>query len=78
MDTHACMPMIRTGSILRNQVHAGCTWFKKGIGIKSVKYANNLEIKQYGNRLKIQLKGYYKMEINSKTLAIPILTASGL
>ena len=42
------------------------------------KYANKLEIKQYGNRLKLQLNGCYKMEINFKAFAIPILTASSL
>ena len=42
------------------------------------KYANKLRIKQYGNRFKIQLKGSYRMEINSKAFAIPILTASSL
>ena len=45
---------------------------------KSEKYANKLGIKQCGNRLKIQLKGCCKMEINSKAFAIPILTASSL
>ena len=39
------------------------------------KYANKLGIKWYGNRLKIQLKGCYKMEINSKVFATLILTA---
>ena len=39
------------------------------------KYANKLGIKWYGNRFKIQLKGCYRMEINSKAFAIPILTA---
>ena len=41
------------------------------------KYANKLGIKWYGNRFyfKIQLKGCYKMEINSKAFAISILTA---
>ena len=39
------------------------------------KYANKLGIKKYGNRFKIQFKGCYKMEINSKAFAIPILTA---
>ena len=49
---------------------------KKGIGIENEKnYANKLGIKQDGNRLKIQIKGYYRMEINSKTFAIPILIA---
>ena len=40
------------------------------------KYANKLGIKWYGNRFKIHLKGCYRMEINSKAFAIPILTAS--
>ena len=39
---------------------------------------NKLGIKYYGNRLKIQLKGCYRMGINSKAFAIPILTAFGL
>ena len=41
-------------------------------------YANKLGIKWYGNRFyfKIQLKGCYRMEINSKAFAIRILTAS--
>ena len=30
----------------------------------------------YVNRLKIQLKGCYGMEINSEAFAIPILTAT--
>ena len=52
--THTNNLTIRTGSILRNQVHAHlqlvCTWLKKGIGIKSEKYANKLGIKWYGSR----------------------------
>ena len=36
-------------------------------------YTNKFGIS--GNRLKIQLKGCYRMEINSKAFAIPILTA---
>ena len=39
------------------------------------KYANKSGTKYYGNRLKIELKGCYKMEINSKVFAIHILTA---
>ena len=42
------------------------------------KYANKLRIKWYGNKLKIQLKGCYKMEIDFKAFAIPILSASSL
>ena len=42
------------------------------------RYANKLGIKWYGNRFKMQLRGCYKMEINSKAFAIPILTASTL
>ena len=42
------------------------------------KYENKLGIKQYGNRLKIQLKGCYRMEVNSKAFATTILTGSGL
>ena len=42
------------------------------------KYANKLGIKWYGTRFKIELKGCYKIEINSKAFAIPILTASSL
>ena len=45
---------------------------------ESEKYANKLGIKQCGNRLKIQLKGCYKMEINSKVFAIPIPTVYSL
>ena len=45
---------------------------------KSKKYANKLGIKWYGNRLKIQFKDLYRMEMNSKAFAIPFLTASSL
>ena len=34
-----------------------------------------LGIKWYENRFKIQLKGCYRMKINSKAFTIPILTA---
>ena len=51
---------------------------KRGIGIESEKASKQVKIKQYGDMLKIQLKGYYRMEINSKAFSIPILTASGL
>ena len=53
----------------------------KGIGIESEKYTNKLEIKKYGNKLKMELSDYRtkdKQKINSKAFAIPILTASGL
>ena len=31
---------------------------QKGIGIKSVKYVNKLEIKKYGNKLKMELSDH--------------------
>ena len=43
-----------------------------------VKDANKLGIKWYANRLKVQLKGCYRVKTNPKAFAIPILTASGL
>ena len=42
------------------------------------KYANKLEIKKYGNKLKMELgiiQQRDKQKINSKAFAIPILTA---
>ena len=38
------------------------------------KYADKLGIKWYRNKFKIQLKGCYRMEINSEAFAILILT----
>ena len=50
--------------------------FKKSNGDRKwKKCANKLGTKCDGYRLKIQLKGCYKREINSKVFAIPILTA---
>ena len=45
------------------------------------KYANKLEIKKYGNKLKmgsVIIEQRDKQKVNSKAFAIPILTASGL
>ena len=60
---------------------------KRGIGIKSEKYANKLEIKKYGNKLEIkkiwkqvideaqEIIIIRRTKINSKAFAIPIITA---
>ena len=50
---------------------------KRGLGIKSENHANKLEIKKYGNKLKMELSDHRtrdKQKINAKAFAIPILT----
>ena len=50
--------------------------FKKGgIGIKSEKYANKLEIRKVWKQFEDRAQQRNKQKINSKAFAIPILTA---
>ena len=42
--------------------------------MKVKNYANKLKIKTYVNKLKMELNGCYRMTVNSKAFAIPILT----
>ena len=60
--THTHTPMSADETISRNQAHMGlwpeCTWFKKGIGIESKKYANKLEIKKVWKHLKMELSDH--------------------
>ena len=49
--------------------------FKKGNRDQKSKIYKQVRDLMVWNRLKIQLKGCCKMEINSKVFAIPILTA---
>ena len=68
---------IRTGTILRNQAHASRrparTWFKnailkKGIGIKSEKVCIQVRDQIVWKQIEEQLKGCYRMDINSKAI----------
>ena len=61
----------------RNDVKI-CNFKKREQGSKVKKICKQVRIKQCENRLKIQLKGRYKMEINSKVFANLVLTASSL
>ena len=47
---------------------------KKGIGIESQIYANNLTIKKLQKQDGTQSYGCYRRKVNSKAFAIPILT----
>ena len=54
---------------------------RKGIGIESERYTSKLEIKKYGNELKMELSDHRTKDeekINSKASTIPILTVWGL
>ena len=53
---------------------------KREIGIESQKVCEQVrdQILWYGNRLKTQFKGCYRMEIISKAFAFPISIASSL
>ena len=49
--------------------------FKKELRSKIKNHANTckLKIKSYGNNLKMDLNGCYRVKVNSKTFAIPCL-----
>ena len=56
VDTHTHTPTFVDEMISRNQERA--PGLKRGIGIESEKYANKLEIKKYGSKLKMELSDY--------------------